>query len=250
MFPEKYLELEGGKYELSFYDDFSGNELDTTKWSLCPQQRRQDAGGWWDDSMIEVRDGKLVVKSDVSKVTNMPISGGIRTRGKFEQAGGYFEIRCTLQKAHGHWGAFWLMCDEQCFANNGPMDGTAKDGAEFDIFESCHLDLKKICQNIHFDGYGVGHKQIPNVMLDTHVYDGNYHTFSLLWTKDAYIFFIDGKETYRLQEGDENYPGYCEPKTYLKISDEFGTWAGDYYPEELPDEWYVDYVRVYKLCEE
>ena len=37
---------------------------------------------------------------------------------------------------------------------------------------------------------------------------------------------------------------------YIKLSDEIGTWAGDITEADLPDPFYVDYVRVYDLTEE
>jgi hypothetical protein len=36
---------------------------------------------------------------------------------------------------------------------------------------------------------------------------------------------------------------------YIKLSDEIGTWAGDIKTVSLPDEFLVDYVRVYDLVE-
>ncbi len=237
--PEEYIELDGQTYKLTFADDFNGNSLDWRKWSKCPEQQRQDAGCYWDNSMISVKDGNLVVSSAING-NGTPIAGAIRSLGKFSQAGGYFEIRCKLQSAKGFWGAFWLMC-----SGVKSVDGTAIDGAEIDIFESSHAGNKQINHALHYDGYGTDRKQVSRSVYAPDCYDGEYHTFSLLWTKTAYIFYIDGVESYRIQEGDANYPGCCEKETYLKISSEFGSWAGDYNPSELPDAWYVDYVKVY-----
>ena len=236
---EEYKEIEGVTYKLSFYDEFNGTDIDTTKWSRSPEDQRQNVGGYWDDSMITVEDGKLVVSSAIRK-DGTPISGSIMSLGKFEQTKGYFEIKCKLQTAPGFWGAFWLM-------NFGQfnVDGTAIDGAEIDIFESCHVDMRKINQNLHYDGYGAQHVQLPHGEVNSNTYDGEYHTFSFLWTDTAYVWYIDGEETYRLEEGSSKYPGCCSVPTFMIISSEFGTWAGTYDPATLPDAWYVDYVKVY-----
>jgi hypothetical protein len=37
---------------------------------------------------------------------------------------------------------------------------------------------------------------------------------------------------------------------YLLLSDEVGKWAGDITTARLPDEFLVDYVRVYDLVDE
>jgi hypothetical protein len=36
---------------------------------------------------------------------------------------------------------------------------------------------------------------------------------------------------------------------YIKLSDETGNWAGDIKKAKLPDQFLVDYVRVYDLVE-
>jgi hypothetical protein len=36
---------------------------------------------------------------------------------------------------------------------------------------------------------------------------------------------------------------------YLKLSDEIGNWAGDITQAQLPDQFLVDYVRVYTLVD-
>jgi len=41
----------------------------------------------------------------------------------------------------------------------------------------------------------------------------------------------------------------CQVPLYIKLSDEVGDWAGDIKKVKLPDEFLVDYVRVYDLVE-
>ena len=57
---------------------------------------------------------------------------------------------------------------------------------------------------------------------------------------------MDGKEVWRTNAG-----GVCQVPLYLKISDEigFGGWAGDIRKTPEPDEFLVDYVRVYDLVD-
>ena len=69
------------------------------------------------------------------------------------------------------------------------------------------------------------------------------------WSTDPEICLlytsVDGKEVWRTSDG-----GICEEPLYIKLSDEIGTWAGDIKEADLPDPFYVDYVRVYDLTEE
>ncbi|MBP5617597.1 MAG: glycoside hydrolase family 16 protein, partial [Clostridia bacterium] len=77
------------------------------------------------------------------------------------------------------------------------------------------------------------------------LYDGQFHTFGLAWTDSQYIFYIDGKETYRV--GNSTVANVvCEVPLYLKLTVEFGSWAGTINKAKLPDAFVVDYVRVYK----
>ena len=71
-----------------------------------------------------------------------------------------------------------------------------------------------------------------------------FHDYSLLWTPTEYVFYIDGKETWRTKAG-----GVCQVPLYIKLSDEVGDWAGDIKKVKLPDEFLVDHVRVYDLVE-
>ncbi|MGB1248803.1 MAG: hypothetical protein ACPG4Z_07940, partial [Chitinophagales bacterium] len=57
---------------------------------------------------------------------------------------------------------------------------------------------------------------------------------------DAYIFYINGKETHRIEEA------ISQVDEYIILSLEVGDWAGDIQKAILPDYFIVDYVRVYK----
>ncbi len=69
---------------------------------------------------------------------------------------------------------------------------------------------------------------IPGVME-------GFHTFSLLWTSDEYVFCVDGQETWRSKAG-----GVCQAPLFVKLSDEIGPWVGDIRKAQLPDDVLVD----------
>jgi beta-glucanase (GH16 family) len=224
----------GREYRLTFEDNFEGTELDPTKWKKCPEHRRQDLGGYWDDSMTEVKDGNLILWAKIRE-DGVPISGAVRSLGLFQQAYGYFECRMKMHKTTGFWGAFWMMCGQV-----GKVDGSAVSGVEIDIIESGERARNGVNHALHWDGYGKDHKGISKIITDEGQYDGDWHTYALQWTEEEYIFYIDGKETWRTSE-----PGICTEPGYLKLTTEFGTWAKPVVPEELPDCVKVDRVRVY-----
>ena len=71
-----------------------------------------------------------------------------------------------------------------------------------------------------------------------------WQTFVLSWKPNEYIFYVDGKETWRTDAG-----GVYQVPLYIKLSDEIGKWAGDITKVKLPDRFLVDYVRVYDLVD-
>ena len=97
---------------------------------------------------------------------------------------------------------------------------------------------------VHFwDGYGKEHRSAGKVSRVQNLME-SFHDYSLLWTPTEYVFYVDGKETWRTKAG-----GVCQVLLYIKLSDEVGDWAGDIKKVKLPDEFLVDYVRVYDLVE-
>lgn len=238
----KTVYIDGKTFSLSFEDDFDGDTLDGTKWERGPEQKRQDLNNYWDNRMSYLDgEGNLIIGMSYDKENDRFLSGAVRSRGKFEQAYGYFEIRCTVNNVPGYWTAFWLMGDSVSDETNGGRNGT-----EIDIMETPYYSKKQVQNTLNWDGYGYRHKSSGNVS-DIDVYDGEYHTFSLLWTEEEYVFYVDGKESWRTDAAEAL--GTCEVPLYIKISSETGSWTGRPDPEKLPDYMKVDYVRVYKETE-
>lgn len=234
------LYVDGEAYSLTFEDDFEGNELDFSKWEYCPEWQRQNFNCYWRNSQVSVADGKLEIESRY--YLGDYLMGGIRSKGKFEQAYGYFEARCTLNTIPGYWSAFWLMSEEVGIENNSGTDGT-----EIDIMESAYFGTA-VNHALNWDGYGEAHKAKWFKTEKEGLYDGGFHTFSLLWTKDEYVFYVDGEECHRTKA--EEAGGVSTTPSYLKFTTETGYWTNnELNPKSFPDSVYLDYVRVYKKSE-
>ena len=167
-----------------------------------------------------------------------PTDGCIITQGKFEHAFGYYVARVKFQKEPGHWSAFWITGPGVSKVGDG-----GRDGAEIDIMEKPWLD-DRVTHNLHWDGYGEHHQHAGTRTSVPGVMEG-WHTFGLLWLPDEYVFYVDGKETWRSKAG-----GVCQVPQYMLLSDEIGPWAGDITKAKLPDRFLVDYVRVYDLVDD
>jgi len=222
----------GWQWQLIWQDEFDGTRLDPQKWEVCGDWPRRD--GWWvkDDAYVDGQ-GHLILRT--RQQGDRFTCGAVRTQGKFEHAHGYWTARCELPRAPGHWPAFWLMCPGVTSVGNGGRDGTEIDIAEFPWRDG------RTTMNLHWDGYGSAHQSAGTRVTLPAITNG-FHTFSLWWKTNEYVFYVDGREVWRSAAG-----GVSQVPEYIKLTEEIGPWAGDIKQAKLPDYFRVDYVRVYDL---
>lgn len=222
----------GQQWKLIWQDEFDGAKLDEVKWNRLGDWKRRD--GFWikEDALVDGQ-GHLVLRT--RQEGDRFTCGAVNTQGKFEHTFGYYVIRARLPRQPGHWPAFWLMSP-----GVGRVGNEGRDGTEIDIIEIPWRD-GQLTSNLHWDGYGKDHKSAGVRFTVTGVTEG-WHTFSLWWKPDEYVFFVDGKETWRTTAG-----GVSQAPEYLKLTEEIGSWGGDIRKAQLPDHFEVDYVRVYDL---
>lgn len=177
---------------------------------------------------------------------------------------GYFECRCFLQQKPGWWSAFWMQ---------SPTIGTSLDaktsGSEVDILES-FVPGTMNWNNVFCAGYGVDGRR-TKLGPDGQVLEGQlckinrsstiaptrtpidhsqWHRFGLLWEKDKYTFFVDGKKTCETTNDVSAVP------EFLLISTEvYGYRKEGHQPIEeaygsVGDHFIVDYVRVFQKEDE
>lgn len=240
---EKFMPkpLEGKKWKLAWHDEFEGEKIDESKWEIMGDWKRRD--GWWvkEDSYVDGK-GNLVLRTKKKVLPGKGeseqeiryTSGAVRTQGKFEHKYGYWVCRCKFPSEEGHWPAFWMFARPGV----GKIGDSGRDGTEIDIMEKPWRE-DKITQNLHWDGYGKDHQHAGKTFEFPGVSKG-WHTFALLWRPDEYVFYVDGKETWRTSAG-----GVSQVPQFIKLTEEIGKWGGDISIAALPDYFLVDYVRVY-----
>ncbi len=227
---------QGKTWKLAWSDEFDGTSIDTSKWEIIGDSKRRD--GYWvkEDSYLDGKGNLLIrTKKDGQRYT----SGAMRTRNKFEHKFGYWVCRCKFPEQVGHWPAFWLH-----IGSVGNIGNEGRDGTEIDIMEKPWLQ-DKITQNLHWDGYGAAHKNAGGKLSMIPGISKGFHTFGLHWKADEYVFYVDGKETWRTRAG-----GVSQVPEYMKLTEEIGDWGGDIKKAKLPDYFVVDYVRVYDEVEQ
>ncbi len=253
------------KWKMVFQDEFDGKTLDTTKWSFCPPRPGMafcwnGAKGIWDDDHAGVDgNGHFVVKVTRDADGAYRYHAGARTKGKFQRTYGYFETRARFTREPGWWGAVWLYGVEV-----GPNPFVM--GQEIDMFEDYPKPKKspEFTHNIHFDsqlGYAsendkrVGELEgnsLHSISRGKHVAVDDWNAFHVIgveWTPLEYVFYCDGKETFRLNYRE--VPVTTQPMCIwisgcFRDPNRSKDWMGDYADGKWPDSLMVDYVRVYE----
>lgn len=225
--------LDISKAELVFEDNFDGEMINTNVWNVHDNERRR--GGLWVKETVQVKDGNLEMIFDKDE-NGKWIMGCIDTPKIFNFTYGYVEARMKNPKEEGHWPGIWLMAQSVNHVGNEGNDGT-----EVDIVEAPWRNKDEVSHALHWDGYGSDHQGAGSHPAIPGINEG-FHTYAVDWSEDGYIFFIDGKETWRTDAG-----GVCDVPLYLMISDEEGGWSGNpAKAKNLPDKTYVDYIRVWQ----
>lgn len=221
-------------YTLAWNDEFNGKSLDISKWSYVLGKRR-DAINVKETCFLDNR-GYLHLRVNTSG--DSIIAAMVSTQHLFETKYGYFECRAKLTNVMGIWPAFWLQSDKM-----GADNGTPEiNGVELDIFEY-FPNFKKdtVTHNIHWGGYGRTHQEVGLVPAALQKTPDDFHVFGLEWTDSSYSAFVDGVLTAR----SVNYISKIPEFIFLSLECS-SVIAGTLNRSELPADFIVDYVRVYK----
>ena len=258
--------LPDGNWNMVWSDEFDGTELDRTKWDyrLSMMGKRHPA---WTDKGVHL-DGKSNAVFTVLEEDGRPVSSQLQTGynfmdepvektkfgndhlqwniGKlkkplFTHTCGYYECRCKLQQMPDDrwWSAFWLQ---------SPIIGASLDpaesGTELDIME-CFKYGEIACHNAFTGGYGLDMQRacVGGVKgLDME----QFHRFGMLWEETGYTFYVDGKETGRIEQYISKRPQFILISTEVKgYRYENHQPTPEAYETIGKDSFIVDYVRVF-----
>lgn len=188
---------------LVFADEFDGGALDRTKWNVVgmdfwvnnEQQAYLDSPDTIQfASDIEGAQGGALVLRPVYRPgvdTNAErkadfISGRIHSSGKAEFTYGRIEARIKMPYAEGVWPAFWML-----------GNGRWPDTGEIDIME--YVGEKDwIGVALHGPGYSGETPLVNKFVFDPGTDATDWHVYAVEWTKDAVLFEVDGRLTYRV----------------------------------------------------
>lgn len=251
---------------LTFVDEFEGASVDTKRWNSGADSDPVDARSLYANSehqvyltpgYLAINEQPLSVANGTLTITAKPLtpaarsvvqaavralspdkagsalkdigygSGWVKTRGRFAQLYGYFEIRARVPEGKGLWPAFWLL----------PADGSWP--PEIDVMEILGHDVTTVYQTLHSSAaptQGAPVKVAPSA-------DG-FHRYGALWSAQTVDFYVDGAKV-----GSVPTPGDMHKPMYLVANLAVGgSWPG--YPDattRFPARMDIDYIRAWQF---
>lgn len=241
--------IRGQNWELVWSDEFDGTTLNTDNWTpvvagtgFGNQERQYYTNR---PQNLRVEDGKLIITAllEEYKVGNSTwnyTSARITSSGKRDFTYGKIEARIKLPKGAGTWPAFWTL-----------GYGSWPSAGEIDIMEYVGRKPDEIQCNVHtkdyngMNGKNMGMKKtVPNVSDD-------FHTYAIEWNSQRIRFFFNGEHYWTfssLTVNEANYP-FNKPQYIILNLAIGGTMGGTVDDTIFPQEYIIDYVRVYKEVE-
>lgn len=226
-------------WKLAFQDDFDGSALNEKIWETqYPWGRDRRSVGelqWYATDAFKVSNSKLQIsaKSINPGDTRQPgeshfySSGLISTYKSFATEYGRFEIRCKIPQGKGLWPAFWLL----------PTDTSWP--PEIDVFENIGNEPNTVHMTTHWTENG-NHRQNGKEFVGPTFSDG-FHTFAVEWTATTMVWFVDGIERHRVENGSPRGQMYLLANMAVG-----GAWPGA--PDattQFPATFEIDYIRAY-----
>jgi hypothetical protein len=193
---------------------------------------------------------------------NWALSQGFNTDGVMSFRYGYVEMRAKIPFRRGAWPSFWCTSTE-CLRS---VDWVS----EIDIFEIFSSD-RHVVANLHkwakgkhcMLPYGEGSLTRAYTFENYENLNNEYHIYAMEWDKDFLRFFVDGTEycTVPISEKEGNFSpdvvdgvgGFHDPHCLI-INNEVFSEKSDWLPEggcltdedEMPIDYWIDYVRLYQ----
>ncbi len=239
---------------LVWSDEFEGNELDFTKWSV---EENGHGGGnnelqYYLDRPENVRidHGQLIIEArkepvSLAGVERQYSSGRLRTKRRAAWKYGRFEIRAQLPTGTGLWPAIWLLPEDNRY-------GMWAASGEIDIAEVIGKSPDTVYGTIHFgSAWPENQSQGGKIRLPDEQVSDSFHIYALEWEPTELRWYLDGKlyhRTNRWHSTAAPYPAPFDQPFHLILNLAVGgNWPGP--PDAntpFPSRMRVDYVRVYQ----
>jgi beta-glucanase (GH16 family) len=246
-------------YSLVWSDEFNGTSLDTDNWTPDIGDGCPNLCGWGNNELqyyraenVTVSGGNLVLTTRAESFGGRSYtSGKVTTRDKQTFLYGRIEMRAKIPTGGGMWPAFWMMPQDNVYG------GWAASG-EIDIMESANATTS-ISGTLHFGGsYPNNTYSGGSYSLGGASFADDFHIYAVEWEPDEMRWYVDGV-LYSTKTSAEWYTTAAPGNPRAPFDQEFyiilnaaigGNYTGCTSPgcitATLPQEFLIDYVRVYE----
>lgn len=243
-------------YTKIFSDEFDGTELNTDVWSY---DIGTGSNGWGNNELeyyreenASVEDGLLVIEARKETFGGRGYtSSRIKTQDNFSFTYGRVDVRAVVAEGKGLWSAVWML--GQNFADvSWPYSG------EIDIVDTIGGPGNEdtAVHNTYWNNGGLGASYSPASAGTNHqlsggeTYSDTFHVFSIEWTAEAIIWYVDDVQTHAITitDGSDLAEAFREDFFLILNVAVGGNWPGaPVTSTQFPRGMLVDYVRVFQL---
>ncbi len=266
-----------GAWEITWQDEFNqpANTPPDSKWFFFDAWG--DPNKLWRDAVYTEQDafhdgnGNLVIRArlenDTLKTSYIQTYNWSVDQSQWSlfgpEDGKYVEANIKLNEmsAGGLWCAFWLYSPSNAYDGN-PQTGTEMDIMEYVLGygapgswtavlpEGNTLNYYNVANHWNENDNPSVSKFVRTTDYGINLRDGNFHKFGIEWYKDKAIYYLDGDSVFSTTQGVAS-----SITEALILSIEYDAPPNDAwglnenvldYADELPDNFVIDYVRVYK----
>lgn len=246
-------------YSLVWSDEFDGTELDAANWSYDLGDGCPSICGWGNNELeyyraenVDVLGGNLIITTRAESYGGRSFtSGKIHTRDKRSFLYGRVEMRAKIPTGDGMWPAFWMMPQDEAY-------GEWAASGEIDIMESSNATTS-VGGALHYGGgwpdntftsgsYSLGG---ANFADDFHVYAVEWEPDVMRWYVDGVNFMTRTSSQWYSDAAPANPLAPFDQAFYIILNTAVGGWYTGCMETacitaDLPQHYFVDYVRVYQ----
>jgi beta-glucanase (GH16 family) len=245
---------------LVWSDEFDGTEVDLSKWTFQLGDGSEVGlpSGWGNNELQYYRAENATVSGGYLIVTAKEESFGgldytstrMRSLDKGDWTFGRMEVRARMPIGQGLWPAFWML------PSDSSIYGTWAASGEIDIVEYLGSEPERVLGTIHYGGsYPANVWSSSDYILSSGTFNDDFHVFAVEWEHGEIRWYVDGiryaTRTNWYSTGGP-FPAPFDIDFHLLLNLAVGgNLPGP--PDAttvFPQEYVIDYVRVYQVTNE